>query len=320
MPKVSVIIPCFNAESWIRETLESVFQQKSQDLETIVVDDGSTDSSARLVEEEFPSVRLMRIGNGGPSRARNTGTKIASGEFIQYLDSDDLLAPDKIRVQLEALDASGADVAYGDWRDLIQQNEGVFCPGTVFQNRIEGEPEAVLLWPFWAPIMTYLFRRSFIEKVRGWNESMWIVEDVRFLLDCAMQGASFIYCPKLMGCYRRTSASLSNLRMPQFAKRCLRNANHMQKQWLSHGGITEERKRALLGAYQQVARSSYRKDGATFELAYRALEGLCPGFVPKFPPHLRAVSRWIGYRNAEEAAYHYRRVKRIFRVGKMPRR
>src|SRR3954449_13609629 len=112
-PKISVVIPCFNAAAWIRETIRSVLGQQRNDLEIILIDDGSTDESAAIVEREFPSLSLTKTGNQGASAARNLGTTLARGEFIQYLDSDDLLAPGKLELQLRALEASGADVAYG---------------------------------------------------------------------------------------------------------------------------------------------------------------------------------------------------------------
>ena len=76
---VSVIIPMFNAERWIEEALASVEAQTyPRDLiETVVVDDGSTDAGAAIVERKFPNVRLLRVKNGGPSRARNIGTGAA---------------------------------------------------------------------------------------------------------------------------------------------------------------------------------------------------------------------------------------------------
>src|SRR5438105_1387389 len=117
--QVSIIIPCYNVSRWIRETLKSAVAGQSMELEVIVVDDGSTDDSAAIVEREFAQAKLIRTPNRGASHARDTGTQAASGDYIQYLDADDLLAPGKIAVQLRALEESGAEVAYGDWQRLI---------------------------------------------------------------------------------------------------------------------------------------------------------------------------------------------------------
>ena len=107
MIRVSVIIPCYNAAPWIREALQSVMEQRLDDAEVIVIDDGSTDNSAEIVEKEFPSVRLVRTKNQGPSKARNLGTKLSIGRFLQYLDADDTLLPGKLKIQLQALRETG---------------------------------------------------------------------------------------------------------------------------------------------------------------------------------------------------------------------
>src|SRR5690349_4839929 len=120
-PVVSVIIPCFNGGEWIREALRSVADQDLKGVEVVVVDDGSTDDSAGIVQREFGYVTLERTSNLGASHARNLGTQKARGSFIQYLDADDMLAPSKLRAQISALEATGADVAYGGWEEFQDQ-------------------------------------------------------------------------------------------------------------------------------------------------------------------------------------------------------
>src|SRR4051794_24232728 len=105
---VSVVVPCFNASRWIRETLRSVFEQDCPSCEIIVINDGSTDDTSAIIQNEFGCVRLENTINGGASRARNIGTQLARGEFIQYLDADDLLAPGKLTCQVAALRDSDA--------------------------------------------------------------------------------------------------------------------------------------------------------------------------------------------------------------------
>src|ERR687888_538189 len=117
MTSISVVIPCHNARRWIDGAVESALVQGVSGLEIIVVDDGSDDGSGELVAM-FPSVRVVRTDQGGPSRARNIGTSLARGTFIQYLDADDLLAAGKLSGQLELLERTGADIAYGDWCEI----------------------------------------------------------------------------------------------------------------------------------------------------------------------------------------------------------
>src|SRR5262245_43774421 len=111
IPHVSVIIPYFNAQRWIGDTVRSVLAQEGLTREIILIDDGSSDNGAKEVARVYPELRLVRTENQGPSRARNLGTTLARGRYLQYLDADDLLAPGKLGTQLAALENTGADVA-----------------------------------------------------------------------------------------------------------------------------------------------------------------------------------------------------------------
>jgi glycosyltransferase involved in cell wall biosynthesis len=98
---VSVIIPVFNAERFVREAIDSVFAQTGRPLEIIVVDDGSTDGTANAVRAcEEAEVRYVAQANAGPQVARNHGVRLAQGDFIAFLDADDIWEPAKLEVQL----------------------------------------------------------------------------------------------------------------------------------------------------------------------------------------------------------------------------
>ena len=102
-PLVSVVIPCFNAERWIVETLNSVSRQTYANIEILVVDDGSTDGGVRLVESaasEDSRIRIIRKSNGGLSSARNCGIREAAGKYVAIVDADDLWHPRKIEKQV----------------------------------------------------------------------------------------------------------------------------------------------------------------------------------------------------------------------------
>ena len=116
-PLVSILIPCYNAAHWLSETLESALAQTWPRCEIILVDDGSTDDSTPLARRfESRGVRVLMQANAGAAAARNTALRAASGQFIQYLDADDLLAPDKIERQLARAATEPAGVALtGRW-------------------------------------------------------------------------------------------------------------------------------------------------------------------------------------------------------------
>ena len=117
MARISVIVPAYNVEEYLADCLDSVLDQPVDDLEVVVVDDGSTDSSA-LIARRFADrddrVRLIRQPNHGLGHARNTGIAAAAGEFLSFVDSDDRLPQDALGRLLSVLDATGSDFATGN--------------------------------------------------------------------------------------------------------------------------------------------------------------------------------------------------------------
>lgn len=307
MAEISVLIPCYNAANWITETLQSVVKQELDDLEIVLIDDGSTDESAKIVMRDFPFVRLIRTKNQGASKARSLGTSESSGEFIQYLDADDLLAPGKLKRQLEILQISGADVAYGDWQEVINTSNGRCVQGRVYKRKMQ-LPEIELFTDFWCPPAVYLFRRSIVEKIGGWSETLPVIQDARFALDCALRQGKFVYCEGVMAYYRVHSAgSLSRRDSVAFVRDCLQNAIEVENWWQEHGGINSERKVALLQVYDYVAWMSFKNDKPTFTYAYSSLNKLEPTYIPFRNKILRVIYKRMGYRVAASLAFWYRR-------------
>lgn len=114
-PKISVVVPCFNAARYISATLHSVLSQAGFDLDVIVVDDGSTDGSADVVSTNFPRVTLLRRSNGGAAAARNAGIAVARHDWIAFADADDIWLPGKLSAQWRLLQsAPAARMVYSD--------------------------------------------------------------------------------------------------------------------------------------------------------------------------------------------------------------
>ncbi|MFH1790461.1 MAG: glycosyltransferase [Candidatus Omnitrophota bacterium] len=315
---VTVVIPCHNAEKYLAEAVESALGQKGVSSEVIVVDDGSSDSSAGIITRDFPSVKLIRSECQGPSRARNLGTRHAGGAFIQYLDADDILAPDKIRIQKEALEKSPADVAYGDWLRLKHSDKKGWAPSETIRRQMR-IPEIDLFTDFWCPPAAYLFRKEIVDRIGGWKEEFPIIQDARFVLDCALYGARFAYCPGVMASYRAGQGGSVSARDPRgFIRDCFRNAKDVEAWWRGHNGITAERRQALIKAYSYVMRSSFEKDREAFEEAFGRAQNLVPDYLPDQPAHFRVTAKIFGYRNAERIALIYRKCRK--RLEKLVRK
>ena len=116
--KVSVIMPAYNRETYIRESIDSVLAQSFTDFELIVVDDGSTDTTAAIVESYTDSrIRLICQPNGGVSVARNTGLEASQGQFITFLDSDDLYYPDFLKTLYRLIQSKRAEMVFSDFSE-----------------------------------------------------------------------------------------------------------------------------------------------------------------------------------------------------------
>lgn len=121
---ISVIIPLYNKESSIAQTLQSVFSQDYSDFEIVVVDDGSTDNSVEIVEAmNDPRIRLIKQENGGPSKARNTGVKNAKGEWILFLDADDEMLPNALETFKNIINAH-KDIDIVDCNTMFYSTNG----------------------------------------------------------------------------------------------------------------------------------------------------------------------------------------------------
>ncbi len=268
-PTLSVIIPCFNAEPWIRATLASVVSQGCEDMEVIAIDDGSTDATGEIIRNEFATVRLIRTANHGPSAARNLGTSESKGDFIQYLDHDDLLSAGKIERQINALNDAGGDVSYGPYQEVDEQGKAV--------SEVKGDwpmddPTADLLNRWW-PTGAYLFRRSIVAAVGGWDVRFAIVQDQRFVQDCSMLGARFVYCPGLAAFYRVVPDSPSKNKL-RVARDLYENAREIRDFWDRRGESTEARRLALMHSFCHVVKISRGEDPRLLAAARQQLEDL----------------------------------------------
>jgi glycosyltransferase involved in cell wall biosynthesis len=125
-PKVSICIPTYNRKDYLRETIESVFAQTYKDYEVVIVDDGSTDGTAEMLKNIGLPIRYYWQKNSGDAAARNKIIKLAQGEFITFIDSDDLLMHDAVDRMMKVMEAEGGEIiVYGPYL-RIDQNGHVY--------------------------------------------------------------------------------------------------------------------------------------------------------------------------------------------------
>ena len=311
-PTVSVIIPCYNAARWIRDALNSVVSQRDVTLEVVVVDDGSTDKSAALIQNEYPWVHLIRTENRGASSARNLALNHVSGRFVQFLDADDTLPLGKLALQVSLLEHTGADIAYCDWQHLTLQPDGTWVAGPVISRYLSDEPELDLCGQWMWPVHAYLFRRSFLDQRRiRFNLQLPVIQDGRFTQDCAYAGAEFVHCGELVAQYRMHSTGQNSRRSTElYLRDRLTNASEIESRWRSDASLWGIRLDVVLAMYGGVARVSYPEFPRLFNEACMRFQKLRPDYVPNGPWRFRLIVQLLGYRRAEWVAGWHRRISR----------
>ncbi len=207
MPLVSVIVPAYNAADTVLETIQSVLQQSLQDLELIVVDDGSTDNTLAVVNTVRDSrLKLFSFENGGAAAARNRGIEQATGAFLSFIDADDLWVPDKLQKQLQALQQNPAAGGAYSWTLIMDAAGESFYPGNCesFAGDVYGQ---LLLSNFIGSGSNMLIRREAIEQTGGFDSSLRSHEDWDYYLRLSRHWPfAVVNEPQIL--YRKTDTSL----------------------------------------------------------------------------------------------------------------
>ena len=204
---LSVITPSYNYGHLISETIESVRQQSYSNWEMIIVDDGSTDNTEEVVRAYTiadPRIRFLRQQNAGPSAARNLAIREAKGQYIQFLDADDLIQKEKFTAQTEFLNQHPeTDVVYGNVRyftgdpaDTANWMYSFWGAKKEWMPKISGQGNEFLvnaLKGSFAHINSFLFRKSIVDKAGPWDSNKRAAEDYLFVLDCVLAGGRFQY-------------------------------------------------------------------------------------------------------------------------------
>ncbi len=183
MGRVSVIVPNYNRDPLIAETINNLLSQTLPPQEIIVVDDGSTDASVKTIRSFGPRVKLIQQSNQGPGAARNAGLAIAGGEYIQFQDSDDLLSLNKFEGQARQLAETGSDIAFGPWAHVSIRERQMAFETCVLQQSLPPKRIGLLEWQMrgWSTVFqSLLFRRTFLDSVGKYRTDVRYGEDMEF--------------------------------------------------------------------------------------------------------------------------------------------
>jgi glycosyltransferase involved in cell wall biosynthesis len=202
LPLISCIVPVFNGERYLPEALESIFQQTYRPIEVIVADDGSTDGTAVVVASYGNHIRYLRQPNAGAPAARNLGLKAASGDFITFLDADDLWHREKLARQMARF------AAHPELDLCVTHLQNFWIPELHEEAaRLQNHRFAQALPGY--VTQTLLARRSLFERVGGFNDTLRVGDIKDWFLRVAEQGAVMELLPDVLVYRRLHKANLS---------------------------------------------------------------------------------------------------------------
>jgi glycosyltransferase involved in cell wall biosynthesis len=194
-PLVSVVIASFNGEEFLRPALESLFAQEYEPIEAILVDDGSEDGTAEIAQS-FEGLRYIRQPNLGLAAAHNVGFKTAGGELIAFLDDDDVLPPNKVRVQVDhLLENPGVGCVMG-------RQEWINPPPWLTRDAVYGDLDGI-------PPGSAMFRRSVLEELGGFDPTFRWGEDMDLLVRLRERGVQIDVLPEIVLLRRFTGSNMT---------------------------------------------------------------------------------------------------------------
>ena len=302
MPRVTIAIPCFNAERWIAACVESALAQTWPDIEVIVVDDGSTDDSLGMLEEFAARIRLIRTDHRGGNYARNQALHHATGEWLQFLDADDYLEPAKLAQQFtESNGGANADVIYSPtWMEdaRVAARE---------PSEIDPAQDVFAQWLAWQLPQTggSLWRKSALDALGGWKEDQPCCQEHELYLRALQTGLRLVFAPTPHAIYRLWSEQTVCRRDPRRVIRVKSALIDTLQTWMQERGLWKAAHAEVAGrACFEMARTLAKSD-LTEATAYhreRAARGLIHLAGPAAPRSYRFAHRLLGFAGAEKLA------------------
>ena len=265
MPKVSVIIPCYNQGEFIDEAVGSVLAQTFDDFEIIIVNDGSTDAATNALLEKYsrPKTTVIHTENQGVCTARNTAVKAAAGKYILPLDADDKIEPTYLEKAVNVLDnhpETGVVWCKADFFGA-QKGEWDLKPFSLKQIMNNG-----------CAFVTAMFRKSDWERVGGYNVNMvHSLEDWDFWLSFVERGLYFYQIPEILFHYRQHTVSRTTRAKGKNAESCKSIILHHLNLYAAHPDLV---RRSMAELLFSKSVSKQVKKAETFN-RFRWIKGLC---------------------------------------------
>jgi glycosyltransferase involved in cell wall biosynthesis len=276
MVKVSTIIPAFNAERTIAQAIDSALNQDFEGHEVVVINDGSTDSTAAILQKYGSQIQIVTQSNGGLSAARNAGIRRSSGKYLAFLDADDIWLPGKLKTMVSALERNPlASLAFSDYRFI--DNSGAECGEPDFGDvsalelLMSERPFPVCSFPTAILPSTWIIPRQVLESIGGFCEAFKGAQgfEDHWMLVLLKDFGEFVYVPEKLTLYRLGEScksadkyapglpiyiSLVKKRFGAGGKRLIRNTRNAHCRWMLSKIAHQMNNRDRLGAIRTLVR------------------------------------------------------------------
>jgi len=324
-PLVSILIPCYNAEPWLAETLQSALAQTWSPKEIIVVDDGSTDQSLAIAKEfEIEGIKVISQENKGASSARNRALQEAQGDFLQYLDADDLLSPQKIEEQILLLQQNSPDMlavcGTVHFFDGQKPDEGIFEDGLPFLVD-SNDPLNWLLGLLGADGRggmvhpgAWLTPRNVADTAGLWDEQLSTDDDGEYFTRVVLASAGIRRADSGISYYRKhkTGSNLSSTNSEKLQWGALHSAE-LKAQHILAKTDTPRAKKALARCYKEISVLAYPNYPKVTEAALARIEEL--GGIDYLPClggwRIELLNKLFGWKFARKASVLYHQCIKI---------
>lgn len=302
-PLVSILIPLYNSEKYIAETIESCLNQSYKNIEIIIVDDGSIDNSFSIAQKyESEIVKLYKQENKGACAARNKAFELSKGEYIQYLDSDDLMSPNKIENQLKLFEDFGIEIISScNWAKFYNDiSEAKFQKQPTFKNYESGldwiidsiEKKDMAIPAVW------LISRYLNIKAGKWNESLTINQDGEFFMRVLLKASAVKFCKHAYVYYRSGDPTRISYTTNKRAKSIFMSYLSYEENILN----VEDSERTRFAIYKIYLRFIYENYEQAPDLAAEAKHRIKALGFKKLEPYggetFKKIAKIIGFENA----------------------
>lgn len=313
---ISILIPCYNAERWIAQAIDSAIRQTYPDKEIVVADDGSTDDSLQIIKSFGEHVRWISGPNLGGNAARNRLLETSRGSWIQYLDADDWLKPEKITQQVNFLQHNPeVDVVYSPV--FVEDHSADVVKIKLSPIPAPRDPWILLARWYLPQTGGSLWRKQSILDSGGWKAAQPCCQEHELYLRLLKAGQRFMYCDSPGAVYRQWSSfTVCRKDAAEVHRRKLEILNEEERFLRAQNMLTSHRLEAINVTRLEVARLSWGYDAIFARNAVKSIYRSDPKFVLRsnsIPISYKLAWRILGFNAAEKVASVRRRLLPLFK-------